>query len=93
MAPDGRARVEAMPKGDPDDNEVLRNFAARRAARRAERDRHAGVDPGIRATPSSARSSRPAFWALLSIAILLWIALRRFGDVLLTLVPLLLAGV
>jgi predicted RND superfamily exporter protein len=33
------------------------------------------------------------FWALISIAILLWIALRRFGDVLLTLVPLILAGV
>ena len=31
--------------------------------------------------------------ALLSIAILLWITLRRIGDVLLTLVPLLLAGV
>ena len=33
------------------------------------------------------------FCALLSIAILLWITLRRIGDVLLTLVPLLLAGV
>ena len=33
------------------------------------------------------------FWALGSIAILLWIVLRRFGDVLLTLIPLLLAGV
>ncbi len=32
-------------------------------------------------------------YALLSITILLWIVLRRFGDVLLTLVPLLLAGV
>ena len=32
-------------------------------------------------------------YALLSIAILLWIVLRRFGDVLLTLVPLLLAGI
>src|SRR5205814_945920 len=32
-------------------------------------------------------------WALISIAILLWIVLRRFGDVLLTIVPLLLAGV
>jgi predicted RND superfamily exporter protein len=32
-------------------------------------------------------------WALLAIAILLWIVLRRFGDVLLTLVPLMLAGV
>ena len=32
-------------------------------------------------------------FALISIAILLWIVLRRFGDVLLTLVPLLLAGI
>ena len=32
-------------------------------------------------------------YALLSIAILLWIALRRFTDVLLTIIPLLLAGV
>src|SRR6202035_478664 len=31
--------------------------------------------------------------ALISISILLWITLRRIGDVLLTLVPLLLAGV
>ena len=33
------------------------------------------------------------FWALASITILLWIVLRRFGDVLLTLIPLLMAGV
>ena len=45
------------------------------------------------ATPSSGRSSQAGIYALLSIAILLWIVLRRFGDVLLTLVPLLLAGV
>jgi uncharacterized protein len=32
-------------------------------------------------------------YALISIAIILWIVLRRFGDVLLTPVPLLLAGV
>jgi predicted RND superfamily exporter protein len=31
-------------------------------------------------------------YALLSITVLLWIVLRRFGDVLLTLLPLLLAG-
>ena len=46
---------------------------------------------------SPARRSSRAFihagiFALVSIAILLWIVLRRFGDVLLTLVPLLLAG-
>ena len=38
-------------------------------------------------------SSTPASLRCISIAILLWIVLRRFGDVLLTLVPLLLAGV
>ena len=32
-------------------------------------------------------------WALVSITVLLWIILRRFGDVLLTLVPLIMAGV
>jgi hypothetical protein len=32
-------------------------------------------------------------YALLSIALILWIVLRRFGDVLLTLIPLLIAGV
>jgi uncharacterized protein len=33
------------------------------------------------------------FTALISIAIMLWITLRRFSDVLMTLIPLLLAGV
>src|SRR5262249_9224461 len=33
------------------------------------------------------------FWALTSIIILLWLVLRRFGDVLLTIIPLLMAGV
>src|SRR5262249_38552954 len=33
------------------------------------------------------------FWAFLSIAVLLWIVLRRLTDVALTLIPLLLAGV
>jgi predicted exporter len=32
-------------------------------------------------------------WALLSIALILWLVLHRIGDVLLTLVPLALAGV
>jgi predicted RND superfamily exporter protein len=32
-------------------------------------------------------------WALASIALLLWLVLRRIGDVLLTLIPLALAGV
>ena len=44
------------------------------------------------ATPSCGAFIQAGAWALVAIAILLWIALRRFGDVLLTLVPLLLAG-
>ena len=89
---DGRARVEALPKGDPNDNETLRSFARAVLA----------VEPAATGGPISILESgntivkafiEAGFWALGSIAILLWIVLRRFGDVLLTLVPLLLAGV
>ena len=92
MAADGRARVEVSPKGDPNDNETLRSFARAVLA----------VEPNAVAGPisilESGRTILTAFieagiWALLSITVLLWIALRRIGDVLLTLIPLLLAGV
>jgi len=89
---DGDVRVEAVPKGDPDDNENIRAFAKAVLA----------VEPNAIGGPISILESgdtivRAFFeagaWALGSIAILLWLALRRFGDVLLTLVPLVLAGV
>jgi uncharacterized protein len=92
VTPDGRARVEVTPKGDPNDNEVLRRFAE---AVRA-------VDANAVGEPVMVQESghlvvraffEAGFWALLSITVLLWITLRRFTDVLLTLVPLLLAGV
>jgi uncharacterized protein len=60
------------------------------------------VEPNAVAGPisilESGRTILTAFieagiWALLSITVLLWIALRRIRDVLLTLIPLLLAGV
>jgi len=91
-APDGRARVEVAPKGDPNDNEVLRNFARAVLA----------VEPNAAAGPISILESSQTIisafihagaYALLSITFLLWITLRRFGDVLLTLIPLLVAGV
>jgi hypothetical protein len=91
IASDGRVRVQATPKGDPNDNETLRHFA--RAIQ--------GQFPEAVGTPVSILESgktivrafiHAGIYALLSIAILLWIVLRRFGDVLLTLVPLLLAG-
>jgi hopanoid biosynthesis associated RND transporter like protein HpnN len=89
---DGRVRVEAQPKGDPNDNETLRKFA----------DAVLKVQPDAIGGPISILKSGDTIvwafiqaggWALLSISILLWIVLRRIGDVLLTLVPLVLAGV
>jgi uncharacterized protein len=92
LLPDGRARVQALPKGDPNDTGVLRNFAT--AVLHAE----PMATGGAISLFESARTVTAAFaeagiLALLAIAILLLVALRRLTDVLLTLVPLLLAGV
>lgn len=89
--PDGRSRVQALPKGDANDVEVLRNFA--KAVLHAE---PSAAGPAI-SYYESARTVTRAFveagiLALIAIAILLMIALRRISDVLLTLIPLLLAG-
>jgi hopanoid biosynthesis associated RND transporter like protein HpnN len=89
---DGRARVEVLPKGDPNDNETLRKFA--RAVLAVEPDATGGPISILESGETIVRAFIEAgVWALISIAILLWIVLRRFGDVLLTIVPLLLAGV
>ena len=91
VLPDGRARVEVLPKGDPNDTRVLRRFAA--AVLQAE---PSATGPAI-TYYQSGRTVTSAFveagiFALVAIAILLFIALRRVTDVLLTLVPLVLAG-
>ena len=91
VAPDGRMRIEIWPKGDANDNTTIRRFA--RAVQ--------AVQPG--ATGEAIGSTEwggtiveafaeAAALALLSIAILLWIVLRRLTDVLVTLIPLLVAG-
>jgi uncharacterized protein len=91
VKPDGRARVQVFPRGDPNDNEVLRQFAQAVLA----------VEPTASGGPISILESgytvthafmQAGFTALISITIMLWITLRRIGDVLLTLIPLLLAG-
>ncbi len=90
--PDGRARVEVLPKGDPNDNETLRRFA--RAVQMAEPQATGGPIAILESGSTIVRAFFEAgAWALISIAILLWIVLKRFGDVLLTILPLLLAGV
>ena len=92
IAADGRARVEVAPKGDTNDTEVLRSFA--RAILSVYPTATGGPISILKSSRTVVRAFFEAgFYALISIAILLWIVLRRFGDVLLTLVPLLLAGV
>ncbi len=89
---DGDIRVEAVPKGDPDDNENIRTFA--RAVLAVEPNAIGGPISILESGNTIVRAFIEAgAWALGSIAILLWFALRRFGDVLLTLVPLIVAGV
>ena len=91
VTPDGHARVEATPKGNTNSTEVLRRFA--KAVLAVYPDAIGGpisiLESGV--TVVRAFIEAGAF-ALISIALLLWVVLRRFGDVLLTLVPLLLAG-
>jgi hopanoid biosynthesis associated RND transporter like protein HpnN len=90
IKPDGAARVQVLPKGDPNDNEVLRQFA------RAVLAVVPAASGGPIAILEAGHTVTTAFMqagttAIVSIAILLWITLRRIGDVLLTLIPLLVA--
>ena len=92
MASDGRARVEVAPKGNPSDNAEMRQFA--RAVLAVEPNATEGPISILEAGHTIVRAFVVAgLWALLSIAILLWLVLRRIGDVLLTIIPLILAGV
>src|SRR5271165_5933242 len=90
ISADGRARLEVAPSGDGNDNATLRSFV--RAVR--------GVAPQAAGTPvfiiEAAATIVKAFleagvWSVASIALILFVALRRWIDVALTLVPLLVA--
>ena len=89
---DGRARVEVLPKGELNTNAEIRKFA----------DSVLKVEPRATGGPISILESgdtiikaffEAGLWALISIFILLWLTLRRVGDVLLTIIPLLVAAV
>lgn len=95
VAPDGRALVQisprVLPDTDPNDDTMLRRFA--NAVKHAE--------PGAIGGPISILHSantiimaflQAAAWAVVSITLLLWLALRRFGDVLRTMIPLLVSA-
>ena len=91
MTPDGQARSIA-PSGNANDNDALRAFATPCSPSSLMRTEGPISILEARHTVLAAFIEAGAC-ALLSIAILLWITLRRIGDVLLTLIPLLLAGV
>jgi hopanoid biosynthesis associated RND transporter like protein HpnN len=92
VTPDGQARIEVLPKGDPDNTDLLRNFVRSVLA----------VEPEATGTAvllyEAGNTVLRAFilsgvFALSAVFLLLLLTLRRVSDVLLTLVPLLVAGV
>ena len=90
-AKDGLIRVEVLPKGDPNDNDNLRRFAD--AVLTAEPTAIGGPVSILKSGDTVVRAFIHAgIWALLVISGLLWLTLRRFSDVLMTMVPLLVAG-
>ncbi|MGY3622978.1 hopanoid transporter HpnN [Bradyrhizobium sp. USDA 10063] len=90
-AKDGLIRVEALPKGDPNDNDTLRKFAA--AVLAAEPTAIGGPVSILKSGDTVVKAFVHAgIWALIVISLLLWLTLRRVVDVLLTIVPLLVAG-
>jgi hypothetical protein len=91
VSADGKARVQILPKGDPNDTDVLREFA--RAVQNVAPNASGGPIRNVEASRTVVTAFIQAgVIAIVLITLLLWITLRRFGDVMLTLVPLLLAA-
>ena len=92
VAEDRRTRVEVTPKGDPNDNALLKRFTE--AVQKLAPDA-TGAPIAIQGAGDAIVSAfvEAGAWALFSISILLFVVLRRISDVLLTLVPLILAGI
>jgi uncharacterized protein len=92
LATDRSARVQVLPKADPDNTTALRKFVT--AVLGVE---PAATGPAVLMFEAGNTVVRAfveaALFALAAIAVLLWITLRRISDVLLTLIPLLVAGV
>jgi hopanoid biosynthesis associated RND transporter like protein HpnN len=91
VSPDGHARVEVLPQGDANDSQVLRRFALAVLAV-APNATGAAISFYESALTIERAFIEAAAWALLSIAVILWITLRRLTDVLLTLIPLIMAA-
>jgi hypothetical protein len=90
VAPDGEVRIEARPSGDGNDNAVLSRFVD--AVRKVAPEASGAPVFIVEAAATIVKAFfQAAVWSLLSIALILFIALRRWQDVALTLVPLLVA--
>jgi uncharacterized protein len=89
--PDGRLRIEVTPKGNANNSATLIRFS--RAVLSVQSD---ATGPAIEAyewgSTILTAFAQAGAWAIGVIALLLWLVLRRIGDVLLTLVPLLVAA-
>src|SRR6202035_5426590 len=82
---------DGLQRVDPNDNDTLRAFAT--AVLAAEPNAIGGPVSILKSGDTVVKAFIHAgFWALVVISLLLWAALRRITDVLLTLVPLLVAG-
>jgi uncharacterized protein len=92
VAPDGRVRIEIWPKANGNDNATIARFAhaVQTVAPGATGEAVGSIEWGNTIVKAFAEA---AGLALLSIAVLLWIVLRRLTDVLVTLIPLLVAGI
>ena len=92
LNPDGRARVQILPKANPEDTSGLRQFVTSVLA--AEPTATGPAVMMFEAGNTVVRAFIEAgIFALAAIAVLLAVTLRRVSDVLLTLIPLLVAGV
>jgi uncharacterized protein len=92
VAPDGRQRIEVLPSGDPENTDTLRSFvtAVLTVAPNATGPAVLLFEAGKTVVHAFIVSG---IFALSAITVILLVALRRIGDVLLTLIPLLVAGV
>jgi hopanoid biosynthesis associated RND transporter like protein HpnN len=92
IAPDGRAKIEVYPKGNPRDHKTLIAFS----------DAVRAIAPEASGTPVSIQESgktvvgafvEAGIYALIAISVLVWLVLRRVSDVLRLLASLGLAGI
>jgi hopanoid biosynthesis associated RND transporter like protein HpnN len=92
LTPSGQARVEVLPKGDPDNTAVLRQFVAA-VLKTAPNASGPGVQLYEAGNTIVGAFIEAGIFAIVAIFILLLVTLRRLTDVLMTLVPLMVAAV